>query len=271
MSYNVVSQLLYIQRNPKLTEDMITVSIQEQQDIDIAALQIISVLDFRKTQAINSPPPPDQQTKARIYGGIISELLRLGPDDGSGLQSSRTTISYHSLTYNNKDIMLFVKGEQLHITVADIDKPIVIDVSTPFSDIANGIIMLCDSLPTEIDYALTSGALTFEQLRVANVNRMQVTHKKSNDWILAQWMTALVGEIGEAANILKKVDRGDFSLEEAREYLGKELADVQSYLDILAYKLKLDLGQITIEKFNEVSDRLKCNIYLEDNPEYPNE
>ena len=66
----------------------------------------------------------------------------------------------------------------------------------------------------------------------------------------------MTGELGETANLLKKVRRGDFTLDEVRPELAKELADIQTYLDILAFRCGVDLGRATIAKFNEVSDRL---------------
>lgn len=76
------------------------------------------------------------------------------------------------------------------------------------------------------------------------------------------WIQATIGEFGELANILKKVDRGDFTLDSVRADVAKELADVQTYLDILAFKLEVDLGEATIGKFNEVSKRIGSRVYI---------
>lgn len=91
-----------------------------------------------------------------------------------------------------------------------------------------------------------------------------------DDWSPAQWLQAVIGELGEYANLRKKVERGDFTLEEARLELGRELADVVTYLDILAAQLGIDLGDAVTEKFNVVSKRVGSNIYLIVNPaEFP--
>lgn len=106
--------------------------------------------------------------------------------------------------------------------------------------------------------------LTFKQLRDANVERLSSSKYKicEQNWQPAHWVQALVGEVGEAANILKKVDRGDFSLESALPEIAKELADIQGYLDILAHKLGVDLGDATVSKFNEVSKRIGSTVRL---------
>ena len=91
-----------------------------------------------------------------------------------------------------------------------------------------------------------------------------------SDWALSAWCNAVCGELGEAANLIKKIERGDFTLEEKREELGKEFADILTYLDILAYRAGVDLGVATIDKFNEVSRRVAAPVYLVGNEVYVN-
>ncbi len=76
------------------------------------------------------------------------------------------------------------------------------------------------------------------------------------DWSLNDWFTATAGELGEAGNILKKVRRGDFTLEEARAELADELADAFTYLCILAEQAGIDLEQASIDKWNRVSAKI---------------
>ena len=110
--------------------------------------------------------------------------------------------------------------------------------------------------------------LTFNILRSANKIRMPLFKNARGEpartelWTDAQWLQAVVGELGEYANIRKKVDRGDFTIEEAKEDLGKEIADTMIYLDLLAMKLGLDLGEVVMSKFNEVSRRIKCDVRI---------
>lgn len=116
--------------------------------------------------------------------------------------------------------------------------------------------------------------LTFECLRLSNLCRLpqfknskgEPAHSKpdGSDWLLSQWSNAVCGELGEAANIIKKIERGDLSIEEARPMLADELADVVTYLDILAYRAGIDLGQATVSKFNRVSERVGSSIFIEE-------
>ena len=119
----------------------------------------------------------------------------------------------------------------------------------------------------------TSGnGLNFKALREANLARLpqfknakgEPAHSEpdGSDWCLAQWANAVTGELGEAANLIKKIERGDMTLDEARENLGRELADIQTYLDILAYQAGVDLGDATVSKWNEISERVGSTIRL---------
>lgn len=115
-------------------------------------------------------------------------------------------------------------------------------------------------------------SLTFNQLREANLKRLPLfknskglpahTMPDGSDWSPAQWLQALTGEVGEYANLRKKFERGDIGEEYFKVEAAKELGDIQTYLDILAYQLGIDLGKATIEKFNAVSLRVGADVYL---------
>lgn len=120
---------------------------------------------------------------------------------------------------------------------------------------------------------MTDG-LTFNGLREANTMRLPQfknkhgeqahTEPDGSDWSPAQWLQAIMGELGEYANIRKKYERGDISEEEFKAAAKKELADTITYLDILAFQLDINLGQATMDKFNEVSKRVGSNVFLDE-------
>lgn len=111
-----------------------------------------------------------------------------------------------------------------------------------------------------------STALQFSALREANLARLSLfknarggpahSQQDGSDWSLSDWLTAVCGELGEAANVIKKVNRADFTLEEARDKLAQEFADVMIYLDILAYRCGIDLGLAVIDTYNRKSEQL---------------
>lgn len=113
--------------------------------------------------------------------------------------------------------------------------------------------------------------LTFATLREANHIRLplfknskgELAHNTTgSDWSLLEWAGALCGEAGELANLLKKVRRGDITLDEARPAIGKELADNVIYLDLIAQQAGIDLGAATVAKFNEVSVRVGVEVFI---------
>lgn len=93
------------------------------------------------------------------------------------------------------------------------------------------------------------------------------TKSDGSDWSLAEWVNATLGELGETSNLLKKIRRGDFSLDYIKTELGKELADVISYLDILAMQLDVSLTctpaqDITLLKQDNVILKIIINFGL---------
>lgn len=114
--------------------------------------------------------------------------------------------------------------------------------------------------------------LTLKMLRAANIARLPVfknargeyAHEKldGSDWSLAEWFLAVTGELGEAANILKKFNRSDFSEETFRELFADELADVIIYLDILAHRADIDLETAIVTKWNATSARMDCPLRI---------
>ena len=84
-----------------------------------------------------------------------------------------------------------------------------------------------------------------------------------SSWSTSDWMTAVVGEAGEAANIVKKLNRcrdgipGNTETEkELRKKLGEEIADTAIYLDLMAQSLGFDLEKLIASKFNATSAKI---------------
>ena len=79
---------------------------------------------------------------------------------------------------------------------------------------------------------------------------------KLNDWSGSDWMTAVLGELGEAANVLKKLNRvrdgipgNKHTPEQLRDMLRRELADTYIYLDLFAQSEGIDLEASVAEVF----------------------
>lgn len=90
-----------------------------------------------------------------------------------------------------------------------------------------------------------------------------------SDWSLSDWMTATLGELGEASNVAKKLNRVRDGItgntetpDELRAMLADELADTFIYLDLLAQSQGINLADAVAAKFNRTSDKIGCEIKL---------
>lgn len=68
---------------------------------------------------------------------------------------------------------------------------------------------------------------------------------------------SLVGEVGEVANIVKKIVRGDFSLAERDNEIREEIADIFIYLLKISYQMDIDLEEAYFEKMKRNQERFK--------------
>lgn len=105
--------------------------------------------------------------------------------------------------------------------------------------------------------------LSFAQFSAANRERCE--HPKGFNhplvgWSLSDWMTATMGELGEAANVAKKLNRvrdgvpgNKQSPEELRQMFKREIGDVFVYLDLMAQREGFTLEEAALEVFNAKS------------------
>ena len=106
----------------------------------------------------------------------------------------------------------------------------------------------------------------------SKVNRMRCEHPSGfnhllHSWSLSDWMTATLGELGEAANVLKKLNRvrdgipgNDETEDELKMKFSRELADAFIYLDLMCQRAGVDLAAAVQEVFNAKSKKLGCSI-----------
>jgi len=97
-------------------------------------------------------------------------------------------------------------------------------------------------------------SLTFGALRIANALRLPQFKNKhgglahstqdGSDWSPAQWFMAVLGEMGEWARVRLMYESGALTREEYEAKCAKELADIATYLDILARR-SLDITEPT--------------------------
>ena len=102
--------------------------------------------------------------------------------------------------------------------------------------------------------------MTFRQFQKLNKSRCEDVFHPIHDWTPQDWGLAIAGEAGELCNILKKVKRGDYKIDDVKRDLVKELADIITYCDLLMTRLNADTELAIIDKFNEVSGRYNYSV-----------
>jgi NTP pyrophosphatase (non-canonical NTP hydrolase) len=108
-------------------------------------------------------------------------------------------------------------------------------------------------------------SLTFERLAFSNLQRCGEAFHPIDDWTPTDWATAAAGELGEACNKIKKARRTNYAnlanLFELNE-IAFELADAVIYIDLLATRLSIDLGEAIRTKFNITSVNVGSSVKL---------
>lgn len=92
-------------------------------------------------------------------------------------------------------------------------------------------------------------------------------------WSTSDWFTAVMGELGEAANVAKKLNRvrdgipgNDETPEQLKDKLGRELADTFIYLDLLAQSLGIELSVTVPSVFDAKSEKIGYMVRLTGSP-----
>lgn len=73
--------------------------------------------------------------------------------------------------------------------------------------------------------------------------------------VLEFLLISILGELGEASNIVKKILRGDTTLEEMRPHLNEEITDIFIYLLKFIYQLDIDIEQEYLAKMKKNEER----------------
>lgn len=102
------------------------------------------------------------------------------------------------------------------------------------------------------------------ELRVANITR-QLEWDPTNQISLSYRGNELAGEVGEACNVIKKIDRERMGIRGSRAtpgQLAEELADAIICIDLIAAAEGIDLSTALRNKFNATSEKygLKTRI-----------
>lgn len=141
----------------------------------------------------------------------------------------------------------------------NIGSKVVDDATTPKAESNEPVLTVTKTKLNDGDEPV---ALTFDAFRAANLARCVKWHPAGiESWSPSDWLTAVTGELGELASLLKMRNRERDGLPGNKfsptdKQVADELADVLTYLDLLAAALGVNLGRAAVEKFNEISERV---------------
>lgn len=106
--------------------------------------------------------------------------------------------------------------------------------------------------------------ITFAELQTANLYRQQEWDPMSRT-DMSYRGNELAGEVGEACNVIKKLERERLGLRGSRadaNQLADELADVIICCDLIASASGINLGEAVRQKFNATSDKVGLITHL---------
>lgn len=108
--------------------------------------------------------------------------------------------------------------------------------------------------------------ITLDEI-IAQQREFDQRHKSRINWseevsdqnveVLEYLLLATLGELGEAANLVKKVVRGDKPLSAIREKLSEEIIDILIYAIKLTYQMNIDVEKVYHEKMRRNEKRFK--------------
>lgn len=238
---------------------------------------------------------------SRTEAGIASAITEvLGPDvhvDGAGCESGdpvdvlvAAVTQALALVVNQRNEMILACGEAADFMQADDAKlarlGTVLEAARQLRE--HGMRAAWSEaegrhldLVAQLDAAIQAAEdvvppLTFDRLRVTNVRRCSTHYHPIADWSLSDWCTAVAGELGELAGVIKNLRRAETEQRNGHKIpqrgplvdaLAEEAADTIIYLDLLCARAAVDLGAAVTRKFNRVSrERLNTAILLPEKP-----
>lgn len=103
----------------------------------------------------------------------------------------------------------------------------------------------------------------FSRINRARCESPQGFNHKLDSWSVSDWLVAILGELGEAANIVKKLNRvrdgirGNKETEQQLcDKLRQELGDTFVYLDLIGQSLGFNIGDAAMEVFKSKSKEI---------------
>ena len=101
--------------------------------------------------------------------------------------------------------------------------------------------------------------ITLRALSEKNLTRSDSVWPQCREWSVEKWLMAALGELGEAANIAKKMER-DGPTPELLHAFHREMVDLLNYCDLTITMTGGSTQEVCRDKWNEVSERVGYSL-----------
>lgn len=101
--------------------------------------------------------------------------------------------------------------------------------------------------------------ISFDELRQKNIDRCPHYGYHIEDKPPAEWLDRVWDEVLE---LCEKAELHETGFDTPKEDIGKEIADVVTFCDLLATRYGFNLGKLVLNKFNEVSERVGSDVRM---------
>lgn len=101
--------------------------------------------------------------------------------------------------------------------------------------------------------------ISFDELRQKNIDRCPHYGYPVEEKSPMGWLDRVGDEFLELCDVVEAHDTGFDTL---KEDIGKEIADVVTFCDLLATRYGFNLGKLVLDKFNEISERVGSDVRM---------
>lgn len=95
--------------------------------------------------------------------------------------------------------------------------------------------------------------ISFDELRRKNIERCPHYGYPVEERTPIEWLDRLYDEVLELSHAVESHNKQD---------IGKEIADVVTFCDLLATRYGFNLGDLVLDKFNEISQRVGSDVRM---------
>lgn len=117
---------------------------------------------------------------------------------------------------------------------------------------------LCEDADREhwrLERQLEFSMASFQKINASRCRELFHELTETGKWEMRDWALAIAGESGELCNLMKKILRGDFTIENKYIAIVDELADIITYCSLMLSALEMGMPIALMRKFDKINVR----------------